>query len=192
MTSAGLNSLQQKGYQISVKNWIFDDPFHKKGLILVIWVLGMIKSLGSVDFLMKWGCWGHWGHWGCWGHWGHWGCRGFKAWKITTEDFKFIQVFEFSFIFMFWKNLFWGVESWNIILNSSTFSVGGCWGQLMSFFWKMVDETQIFLTPEATSHHNSIKLLTLLPLTADLLYILHYETPCINGAQSFFHNSKLL
>ena len=53
MTSAGLNSLQQKGYQISVKNWIFDDPFHKKGLILVIWVLGMIKSLGSVDFLMK-------------------------------------------------------------------------------------------------------------------------------------------
>ena len=96
----------------------------------------------------------------------------------TTEDFKFIQVFEFSFIFMFWKNLFWGGESWNIILNSSTFSVGGRWGQLMSFFWKMVDETQIFLTLEATRHHNSIKLLTLLPLRADLLYILYYETPC--------------
>ena len=42
----------------------------------------------------------------------------------------------------------------------------------------MVDETQIFFNAEATSHHNSIKLLTLLPLTADLLYILHYETPC--------------
>jgi hypothetical protein len=26
----GLNSLRQKGYHILVKNWIFDDPFHKK------------------------------------------------------------------------------------------------------------------------------------------------------------------
>ena len=40
--SAGLNSLRKKGYQISVKNWIFDDPFHKKGLVLIIFVLGMI------------------------------------------------------------------------------------------------------------------------------------------------------
>ena len=105
---AGLNSLWQKGYQISVKNWIFDDPFHKKGLILVIWVLGMIKSSGSVDFLIKWGCWGNWGHWGCWGYWGHWGCIGLEAWKITTEDFKFTHTFEFSFIFTFWKKVFLG------------------------------------------------------------------------------------
>ena len=42
VTSGGLNSLQKEGYQISVKNWIFDDPFHKKGLVLIIWVLGMI------------------------------------------------------------------------------------------------------------------------------------------------------
>ena len=28
MTLAGLNRLQQKEYQISVKNGIFDDPFH--------------------------------------------------------------------------------------------------------------------------------------------------------------------
>ena len=40
MTSASLSSLRQKEYQISVKNWIFDDLFHKKGLVLVIWVLG--------------------------------------------------------------------------------------------------------------------------------------------------------
>ena len=132
MTSAGLNSLWQKKYQTSVKRWILDDPFHKKGLVLVIWVLGMIKPSGSVIFLMKWGCRGHWG---CWGHWGHWGCRSFKAWKTTTEDFRVIQAFEFSFIFMFRKKIF-GVESWNIILNFSTFSVGGCWGQLMSFFLK--------------------------------------------------------
>ena len=28
---AGLNSFQQTGYQILVKQWIFDDPIHKKG-----------------------------------------------------------------------------------------------------------------------------------------------------------------
>ena len=48
----------------------------------------------------------------------------------------------------------------------------------MSFFKKLVDETQISAPPEATRHHNSKKLLLLLPLRADLLYILHYETPC--------------
>ena len=67
----------------------------------------------------------------------------------------------------------------NFSLISDTLSVGGCWGQPMSFFWKLVDAIQIFLSPEATRHHNSIKLLILLPLRADLLYILHYETPCI-------------
>ena len=82
------------------------------------------------------------------------------------------------FFYYFEKNLFW-VESWNIILNFSTFSVGGCWGQPMSFFWKLVDETQISKPPEATRNHNSIKLLILLPLRADLLYIHHYETPCM-------------
>ena len=35
------------------ENWIFYDPFHKKRLVLVIWVLGMIKPLGSVISLMK-------------------------------------------------------------------------------------------------------------------------------------------
>jgi hypothetical protein len=53
VTSAGLSSLQQKGYHISVKKWNFDDPFHKKGPVLVIWVPGMIQSSGSVNFLMK-------------------------------------------------------------------------------------------------------------------------------------------
>ena len=40
-------------YQIPVKNWNFDDPFHKKGLVLVIWVPGMIQPSGSV-FLYWW------------------------------------------------------------------------------------------------------------------------------------------
>jgi hypothetical protein len=42
VTSADLNSLRNKGYQISVKNWIFEYPFHKKGLVLIIWLLRMI------------------------------------------------------------------------------------------------------------------------------------------------------
>ena len=53
VASAGLNSLRQKGYQILVKNWVFDDPFNKKGQILVILVPGMIQPSGSVNFLMK-------------------------------------------------------------------------------------------------------------------------------------------
>ena len=47
VASTGLNSLRQKGYQILVKNWIFDDPFHKKGWVLVILVPGMIQPSGS-------------------------------------------------------------------------------------------------------------------------------------------------
>ena len=57
------------------------------------------------------------------------------------------------------------VESWNIKLNFSAFPVGGCWGQLMLLFWKLVDETQMSTTPEATSHHSSRKFLILLPLS---------------------------
>jgi hypothetical protein len=35
-----------KGPLISVKNWIFDYSVHKKGLVLVILVPGMIQSSG--------------------------------------------------------------------------------------------------------------------------------------------------
>ena len=131
---------------ISLKNWIFYDPFHKM-------VPGMIQSSQSVMFLMKWGCKGHWGHGGRWGCRGHWGCRGSKVWKITTEDFRVIQVLEFSFILMFWKNIDL-VDSWNIILKFTTFFVGGCWGQPRLLFWKLVDETEMSTTLEATTHHS--------------------------------------
>ena len=66
VTSADLNSLRQRGYQISVKKRIFDDPFHKKGLFLMI--LGARDDPNiriSIFFLMKWGCKSHWGHRGC-------------------------------------------------------------------------------------------------------------------------------
>ena len=50
---------------------------------------------------------------------------------------------------MFWKkkNL---TESWKPILNFSSFSLRGCWGQPMLLFWKLVDETQISKPQEYT------------------------------------------
>ena len=32
-----------------------------------------------------------------------WGCISYKAWKITTVDFRVIHALEFSFILMFWN-----------------------------------------------------------------------------------------
>ena len=65
---------------------------------------------------------------------------------------------------MFWIK-FILVESWKIMLNFSTFPVGGYWGQLMLLFWKLVDETQMPTNPKAASnYHSSIKFPILLPL----------------------------
>ena len=61
----------------------------------------------------------------------------------------------------------------------STFPVGGYWGQLILLFRKLVHESQISKPLKATRHHNSTKLLVFLPLRANLLCTLHYETPCI-------------
>ena len=48
----------------------------------------------------------------------------------------------------------------------SAISVRGCWGQSMLLFWKLVDETQMPTTPEATSYPSLRKLSILLPLRA--------------------------
>ena len=48
----------------------------------------------------------------------------------------------------------------------------------MSFFSQLFDETQMSAPLQATRHHNSIKLLILLPLRAYLVCTLQYETPC--------------
>ena len=66
----------------------------------------------------------------------------------------------------------------NFPLISDTLSIRGCWGQLMSLFWKLVDETQMAKPPEPTSHHNSRKDLILLPLRAIYFRSFYYETPC--------------
>ena len=80
----------------------------------------------------------------------------------------------------FEKKKFW-VESRNIPLNFSTFSVGGWWGQPMLFFWKLDDKTQMVKPPKPTIHHNSKKFLILLPLRAIYFRLFHYETPCSNS-----------
>ena len=79
------------------------------------------------------------------------------------------------------------VESWKFMSNFSTLSIRGCWGQPILLFWKLVHKTQISKLPEPTRHHNSIRLWILLSLRADLLYILQYETPCINNIS---HSSR--
>ena len=69
----------------------------------------------SATFFVIWGWRVQWGHRGCWGCWGHWGCRGSKAWKITTEDFRLIQVLELSFISMFLgKKIFGGIMKYQV------------------------------------------------------------------------------
>jgi hypothetical protein len=50
LTSWGLNGLCQNRCHILVKNWIFDDPFHKKLPVLVILVPVMIRPSGSGSF----------------------------------------------------------------------------------------------------------------------------------------------
>jgi hypothetical protein len=74
------------------------------------------------------------------------------------------------------------IFNWYLILFlSKDVEAIGCY-----FFWKLVDETQISKPPEATRHHNSLELLILLPLRADLLCILHYETPCTKNTKDLF------
>ena len=82
-------------------------------------------------------------------------------WGLLSHPGIWIQLY-----FYVLKKSYFGVGSWNIILNFSTFSVRGCWGQGMQFFWKLVDETQKCNPPEATRHHNPRKIFILLPLKA--------------------------
>ena len=66
----------------------------------------------------------------------------------------------------------------NFLLISGSLSFGGCWGQPMVLFWKLVDETQISPPPEATRHHSLTKSWILLPLRAIYLRPFQCDTPC--------------
>ena len=70
-----------------------------------------------------------------------------------------------------------GSSKIQFVNNFGTFSVGGCWGQSMLLFWKLVRETQMSKHPKATKHHNSTKMLMLLHLRAIYFSTFQYETP---------------
>ena len=92
----------------------------------------------------------------------------------TSESSRFLN----SALFCCFEKYFWGVESWNIRLNFSTFSVRGCWGQPMLLFWKLVDETQMGNPRDHAVRDISSKFWIFLPLRAILKKPYHYETPC--------------
>jgi hypothetical protein len=64
------------------------------------------------------------------------------------------------------------------LVISDTLFVGGCSGQPMLLFWKLVDETQISQPPDATRHHNSTNLSIVLTLRAIQFGPIQYDTPC--------------
>ena len=71
-------------------------------------------------------------------------------WGLLSHPGIWIQLY-----FYVLKKSYFGVGSWNIILNLSTFSVGGCWGLSILLFWKQMEETQMSTPPEDTRHPNS-------------------------------------
>ena len=71
-------------------------------------------------------------------------------------------------------------QKYKFSLISVSFSVGGCWGQNMLLFWKLVDETQIPQSQEYTDTFKQNLTCTFLPIRANLKYTLCHEGPCIS------------
>ena len=69
----------------------------------------------------------------------------------------------------------------NFLLISDTLSIGGCWGQLMLLFWKLVDETQMGNPCDHAARDILSKLSILLPLRAVYFRSYQYETPCTSA-----------
>ena len=67
----------------------------------------------------------------------------------------------------------------NFSLIFGIFSVGGCWGQAMLLFWKLVDETQMAAPREYTDAFIITKKLFLGGLRGLQSNSIWYETPCI-------------
>ena len=73
-------------------------------------------------------------------------------------------------------------ESWKPILNSSSFSLRGCWGQPMLLFWKLVDETQISKPQEYADIFKQNLTCIFISVRGTLKETFQYETPCIRKA----------
>ena len=128
---ADLNSFRQTGYQILVKN----------GFLMIHstkWTdfdhlgVGDDPNIRISIFLIRWGLWG---------------CKGSKVWKITTDYCRVIQVPEFSFILMFWKQIFfvrimkyqvefWHLLSWRLLRPAYVnFLKTGGWNSNVQISW---------------------------------------------------------
>ena len=144
--TASTASLHQKGYHLLVKNWIFDDLFHKKLSLLVILVPVIIRPWGLGSFLRNWALEAVEASEVAEAAKVNEAGEVSKAWKITTVDFRVFQVLEFNNfrtnITLFWcfeKNNFL-IESWKLMLYFSTFSVGGRRGRIRSKKFEIVDQ----------------------------------------------------
>ena len=71
-------------------------------------------------------------------------------------------------------------QKFNFSLIFDTFSVGGCWGQPMLLFWKLVDETQISKPQNHTDTFIQNLTSIFLSVRPKLLVTFHYEIPCIH------------
>ena len=106
----------------------------------------------------------------------------FRDLKTTFEDFKAVQVLELYDLrknFNVLKKIFFE-RIMKIPLNFSNFSFGGWWGQPISLFWKLVDETQIGTLRKYTDAFIIIKKLFLGGLRGLQSDSIWYEIPCIS------------
>ena len=71
-------------------------------------------------------------------------------------------------------------------LISDTLSVGGCWGQPVLLFWKMVHQTQMGNPPDHAASDIISKFSIFLPPRAIYFRSYHYETPCMKQFWSGF------
>ena len=107
-----------------------------------------------------------------------------KVLKMITENFRVIQVLEF-YNLRTNTTLFWCFEkkkkltkSWKIMLNFINFSVGGCWGQPILLFWKLVGETQMSEPQDVKTTFKLNTICLFLSIRHKLLLSVHSETPC--------------
>jgi len=160
LTSRGLNSLRQKGCHILVKNWIFEDPFHKKNTSIgyfgasddqtirirkFFWRNGALEAVEASEVaeaaeVNEAG-------------------EVSKSWKITTVDFRVFQVLEFNNfrtnITLFWgfeKKLFWQnhENSCWILAPFLSGAVEATWGQ-KSFKWLIRHKIPLLRKPLSIS-----------------------------------------
>ena len=98
-----------------------------------------------------------------------------KSLLRTSESPRFLN----STLFWCFEKLFLLIESWNIMLKFSNFSAGGCWGQLMLFFWKMSVVPKNSLSQHSRTIFKPNLTCISLAVRANSLVPFQHEIPCI-------------